>query len=328
MGITFIYTLSDSTGNIRYVGKTSYIKQRLYAHIKESKTNRKSYKNSWVKSLLNKGERPIIDIIDVVPKSEWEFWEKYWIEQFKAWGFNLTNLTLGGQGGNGYKHTEIAKEKMRHKKLGVKLPEYHKKKISDSIKEVSKERPSYNRGDGNSRIYLDKDLLYQKYIVENLSLNKCADIFIVSKKTVFTNITEYGFNKDKSTWHHQLSTNPNKPIVQYDMEGNRITEWDCIGTIVSECGFKKSNILNVIRGMSKSSHGFIWKYAGDEILFREEEKNKEMKPVVQIKDGTIVKYFQSISDASKNTGIQRSSISYCCKGILKRAGGYEWKFSD
>jgi len=70
----FIYCLSDGSGNIRYIGKTKkYLKQRLYSHIKECNTTRKSHKINWIKSLLNKGVRPIIEVIDEVPEEDWEF---------------------------------------------------------------------------------------------------------------------------------------------------------------------------------------------------------------------------------------------------------------
>lgn len=257
----FIYCLSDKYGNIRYVGKTKqYLKQRLYAHIIECKTKRKSHKISWIKSLVNSGERPLIDYIDIVPENEWQFWEQYWISQLKTWGFNLTNLTRGGQGGNGYKHTNESKQKMRASKLGTKLPEEHRKKISESVKLKAMENPFYNRGAGNSRIYLDKDSLYQKYIVENLSLNKCASFFNVSKKTVFTNITEYGFKKDRSKWKHQLSTNPKKTILQFDKNSRFIREWYGLKTIEYELSIKSYSISSCCRGVTKSAGGFIWKY--------------------------------------------------------------------
>jgi len=88
METTFIYTLSDKRGNIRYVGKTSReIKKRLYSHIKESQSSKISHKINWIKSLLNNNERPIIEIIDIVPTTEWVFWEQYWIDQFRQWGY-------------------------------------------------------------------------------------------------------------------------------------------------------------------------------------------------------------------------------------------------
>ena len=55
---TFIYTLSDKSGNIRYIGKSNTPRKRLYSHIIECKTDRKSHKISWIKSLLNKNEVP------------------------------------------------------------------------------------------------------------------------------------------------------------------------------------------------------------------------------------------------------------------------------
>lgn len=62
---------------------------------------------------------------------------------------------------------------------------------------------------------------------------------------------------------------------------------------------------------------------------RHARKNNRMsdeKEVVMIKDGIIIKIFKSISQANRETGIQISNISYCCSGIRKTAGGYNWKF--
>lgn len=36
--------------------------------------------------------------------------------------------------------------------------------------------------------------------------------------------------------------------------------------------------------------------------------------------------YQSVSLASKNTGIDSSSISKCCRGKAKTAGGYKWEY--
>jgi len=257
----FIYYLSDNNGDIRYVGKTKqFLEQRLYAHIIECKTERKSHKISWIKSLLNKDERPIINIIDEVLEEEWEFWEEYWISQFKSWGFNLTNLTKGGQGGSGYKHTDDSKKKMRKSKLGTKLSDEQRKKISESVKIKAKENPLYNRGFGNSRIHLDREELYQKYMIENLSLNKCADFFKVSKKTVFTNITEYGYKKDKNNWKEQLSSHSKKIVLQYDLSGNFIKKWLGLKSITKELNIDSSNISKCCKHKVKSAGGFIWKF--------------------------------------------------------------------
>jgi len=39
------------------------------------------------------------------------------------------------------------------------------------------------------------------------------------------------------------------------------------------------------------------------------------------------KYFHSVMEASRRTGIDRAHISSCCNGKRKSAGGYYWEFS-
>ena len=51
------------------------------------------------------------------------------------------------------------------------------------------------------------------------------------------------------------------------------------------------------------------------------------KPILCINGDNITEY-QSISDASRITGISTGNISACCNGRRKTAGGYIWKFGD
>ena len=94
---TFIYSLTDPiTNQVRYIGKADNIKKRFSSHICLKNLIKPTHKNNWINSLKNKGLKPILNIIDEVPNNEWEFWEQYWISQFRVWGFDLTNLTEGG----------------------------------------------------------------------------------------------------------------------------------------------------------------------------------------------------------------------------------------
>lgn len=55
--------------------------------------------------------------------------------------------------------------------------------------------------------------------------------------------------------------------------------------------------------------------------------NKQSKPIIQSdKNGNFVKEYAAIADAFRITKIQQSDISSCCRGLLKSAGGYIWKF--
>lgn len=54
---------------------------------------------------------------------------------------------------------------------------------------------------------------------------------------------------------------------------------------------------------------------------------KRSKPVFQMTaSGEIIAAFPSTSEASRKTGIRQGSISNCCVGRTKSAGGYTWSF--
>ena len=56
---------------------------------------------------------------------------------------------------------------------------------------------------------------------------------------------------------------------------------------------------------------------------------KLKKPIFSIsKESGLITYWASISEASKQTGINLSSISACCRGKRKSAGGFYWHYSD
>ena len=60
---------------------------------------------------------------------------------------------------------------------------------------------------------------------------------------------------------HQLAIQKlKKPIIQYDLEGSYIAEWESVTEISKKLGFHKRMIRNVCIGKQKKSYGFIWKY--------------------------------------------------------------------
>ena len=98
MEIVYIYSLSNPISNeVRYIGKSTNIENRYKQHIGRCKKE-VTHKCSWIKNLQTENLKPKIEIVDLVESGEWQFWEKYWISQFKSWGFDLVNSTDGGDG--------------------------------------------------------------------------------------------------------------------------------------------------------------------------------------------------------------------------------------
>ena len=322
---TYIYTLKDPTTNeIRYVGKTiQKLKSRLNAHIQDSiKSDSNCHKINWINKIVKSGNKPIIEEVDRV-STDWQFWEKYWISQFKSWGFNLTNATEGGGSYIEFKHSVENRKKIRQSKLGSTLSHSHKKEISESIKKISKERPNYNRSGNNVKNIIDKDLLYKLYINENLSIPKISKKIGFSEKKIWQSLQEYNIKKDKSIWKEQLSTQPKKPVLQYNLDGEFIKEWSSPIDIHKELGYNKSNIANVCRGVAKTAHGFIWRYKNE---FIELELPQKTKKICQYdKDNNLIKTYESIS-LTKYDGFSPKCVSSCCNGKTKTHKGFIWKF--
>lgn len=150
MQTTNIYVLIDpETDEVRYVGKANNISERYKAHLNRARKHQ-THKKNWIDGLRNKGLKPIIVVIDVVPANNWAFWEKYWIGQMKVWGFNLVNHTEGGDGctfGNqtsfkrgstpwnkGGHHSEQSRVKMKLSQKNKIIREKTKEKMSQSHK--------------------------------------------------------------------------------------------------------------------------------------------------------------------------------------------------
>ena len=114
----YIYTL-ENDGRIFYIGKTIDAKTRLRKHKSESKLKR-TYKEKFINKILIDGGDIKLKILDTVEYGMEDFWEVYWISQFRQWGFNLCNGSNGGEGGanfKGRKHSDETKLKLRDIKL-------------------------------------------------------------------------------------------------------------------------------------------------------------------------------------------------------------------
>lgn len=125
-----IYTLSDPTNNeVKYVGITSRPIKRFYEHLNNDENNKKS---AWIKNLKKNKLTPIYEVIEVTDELNFSNLEKFWISQFKTWGFDLVNMTDGGEGSYGvspwnkglkgvFKHSSESKLKMSNTRKG-KIP--------------------------------------------------------------------------------------------------------------------------------------------------------------------------------------------------------------
>ena len=111
-----VYGLFDPRdGELRYVGlHVGDLDKRMREHLCLARRGKKLYVYDWIRAVLRQGENPeIYSIQQLGSENEMLVAEVYWISYFKKEGCRLTNLTDGGEGCFGYRHTEETKQKMR-----------------------------------------------------------------------------------------------------------------------------------------------------------------------------------------------------------------------
>jgi DNA-binding CsgD family transcriptional regulator len=198
--ITYIYTLSDPiTNQIKYVGKTNNLKQRLANHISDGRINKKNnLLTNWIKSLLNQNLKPKIEIIDETVEN-WGDLEQYWISQLKTWGFTLKNITLGGEGTYGRIWSQISINKIRDTRLAkIKSGEIIPTKHSEEWKEILRNKYSIN------------DPIIKKLFKENKATKEIAEELGVTTKTICSRLKKinltYKYNIDNRIIHEMIES--------------------------------------------------------------------------------------------------------------------------
>lgn len=127
-----------------------------------------------------------------------------------------------------------------------------------------------------------------------------------------------------------------KKVAQYDSQGLLVRVWDCINDARRELNMNNNGISECCRGLQKKAGGFIWRYADDKITDEYISWCNELhtggnqkKSVVQYSlDNNLICLFDSITEAGNKTSIDAGSISACCRGKSKTAGGFIWRFYD
>lgn len=137
----FIYGLVDpQTFQIRYIGQTENLENRLRVHLSVTETNvrhkrKLTHKEAWVVSLLSANLLPLIVELDNCTEDDWEQVECWWIELCRAIKLPLTNLSNGGKGiFRGRRHTQEAIERIRKSVKERTISEETRKKISETRK--------------------------------------------------------------------------------------------------------------------------------------------------------------------------------------------------
>jgi hypothetical protein len=218
--MTYIYIL-ERNGIPFYVGKAKDPKRRLNKH------------------RIDKGIDIELIIIDEINKN-WRYWEKYWIEQFKSWGFNLENKNNGGGG------LDFWSDIQRNNHKSLYTPEMIKKIIT----------PERNKKISKTLKKRDHSKYYTKEVKEKISKA------LKGKKKKFTE--KHIENLKKANLKSK-----GKTVYCYDLSNNYINKFRCLREAkewllnikpkISQNVDKQ--IKDCCNGKQKKCHGYKWRYS-------------------------------------------------------------------
>lgn len=118
-----------------------------------------------------------------------------------------------------------------------------------------------------------------------------------------------------------------KRVIQMDMDGNFIREWDSLSDISRETNLTFQNISKCCLGEIQHAYGFKWKYDGSsyERKTPKPEAKDKRKIVYQYSlDGNFLRSYESVSSAKRITQINH--IECAATGKHKQVGGFQWRY--
>lgn len=186
---------------------------------------------------------------------------------------------------------------------------------------------------------------------------------IDNKTGPLTNMTDGGTGgtglKHKNSWKKILS----KPVIQ-TKDGVYVSEYNSVKEASEKTGIIKQNISSALTGRYKTAGGFEWRYKNESDKLQGHLKMEFKMPthsdVTRLKmsqsakrgnehhmknkrgkdnprsrkvyqkslEGTIIKIWDSLQDIKRDLGFSPSNICRCCKGEVKRIGGFLWEYLD
>jgi hypothetical protein len=319
----YIYILKDPTnGEVVYVGKTKDPNKRNRDHRRRCKGKFRSLLDKWKNQIMDVGQYPIMEVIDEFDTSEINFWEKFYISEYKL-KYNLLNMTEGGDGLQN--PSEEVRRKIGEKSKGRVHDDDTKRKISEKI---------YNHT-GNRIVCYDKD---KKIIGYFRNSRRASEKLNVSFKNIskILNGDEY-FIKGYTFFLENEENIPTKieerlsKTIEFQREFYRISK---DGDIVkynnlmkaaddNKCSYK--NIWLCLNGKRKTCNQFAWSYKPNFEYHFFYKKTRAKKCKLTKIDGYVI-IFESLEDAKNKTGINKSTICGYLKNKIKPQNGDIWQY--
>lgn len=250
----------------------------------------------------------------------------------------ITNQDLERRwGSNGYNYTIVKKDgKLKHPYFANAILKYGWDNFKHEILHINltkeeacakeKEYIAYYKKGGKSYNITDGGEGLWGYKFTKEQIKKSAEKRRGIKQSPETIAKRVAKNTGKTRTDEQ-KMKTSKPVVQYDLQGNFISEYFGINEASRQTGINNSHIgdcCNKVKNR-KSAGGFLWAFKGDPVpsFYKEHYSRKKVKCIFP--DGTS-KQWNSMKEAIKECNITRYKLQKYCKEKIKDDNGNIWEW--
>lgn len=318
--IICIYLIKNPTGRI-YIGQTWDLNKRYKSGV--SPNQRLLYRSYQKHGKENHTKQIIHHFIGEITQQDIDYWERRYIDLYKADGYELLNIREGG-GNNGALSNETKELLRQRKNEWIKLNPEKQKTITAA---------ACASNIGKKRSEDTKKLMSQTATGKQRTEEHCNNIS-KAKKGKPSSFKGKSFSEaSKKKLSESKKGNGMVAIVQYDLSGNIVKEWPSIKEAAETLNLPTGTIGGCVRRTKhyKTCGGFIWRYKSDHSPIvpsdHKQSYNPKECPVAQIDmNGKEIAIFGSIKEAVEATGTSRTNLIKTCRGQRNKAGGFIWKY--
>ena len=248
-----LYLITNNINNKKYVGQTKTsigYQKRFINHCKEAKYQ--PYNGALHNAITKYGKESfsVKLLLKDISEEKIDFYERLWINKLNthvSTGLGY-NITYGGQGTHGYKHTQESLEKMSNasKNYWVNL----KTNNPEKYQELCEERSKRLKGK-------PKNFITRKRLSES-----CKERYKTNPGTFYgkkhTDETKDLISKANGHAVAMIDKN-SKEIIKTFQSAKKATDW-LIENGKTKNKYANCRILYICDGNDKSAYGYLWKY--------------------------------------------------------------------
>lgn len=287
----YVYKVTNKINGKIYIGRSLDFFRRIAQHCKESEVNNQPLHLDFKEYGIQNFTWEVLCIVDT--KEEADKYERQYILEYNCVEPFGYNKTLGGTGG--------VQSANRHIICFTKDGEIVKKYESAS--------------------QAAQDGFFIHGVIDccEHKATRCHDnVFMYEDEYI-----EKGFirkAKDTSACY--------RPVIQCDLNGNKIAEFKSVVEASRETGCKRPNISSCLTGKQKTVKGFIFVYKEDfpiKNLNKYSQKTKGIKVAsLNAETNKIVSIYNSIAEAGRDLGVNYKAIQKVLNVEGRTAYGYKW----